>query len=392
MPPARPPRWPPCRATAAVTAAPFAPWWLKGGRRFGGALDRRRGGHTRGWGGWGAGGARAQSPRLCVRRTRSTRRRGQDGRRADPGPPRPARARCMAARGWPPRAGCNPAGRTAPRGQGAGRNKFLALQQSRRVVQAAPSVAPRPAASSPTRPQQPWRSGGQCAPPRFCRCSRYWRSRTRPAPWATRPASARASAANGSSRGRRSCRRAASTSPTAVRGAPIACAGRQGRAAPAAGPRAACGRRPPRSARAAPARARARAHGALSGSAAPQQQLRAPAPFPHHFTPPFNTPGLSRYVHAYLPKSFDGTKSFPIWVHLHGVFWVRSSAAASHTAPAPPAHAAPRRLPCAAASGWAPCRATCVPHPTPRPTPLPPHPPGRDGRRGPAGGQAGAGH
>lgn len=28
-----------------------------------------------------------------------------------------------------------------------------------------------------------------------------------------------------------------------------------------------------------------------------------------------------RYVHVYLPPAFDGTTQWPIWVHLHGVFW-----------------------------------------------------------------------
>jgi hypothetical protein len=24
---------------------------------------------------------------------------------------------------------------------------------------------------------------------------------------------------------------------------------------------------------------------------------------------------------VYLPSSYDGSKRFPLWVHLHGVFW-----------------------------------------------------------------------
>jgi hypothetical protein len=24
---------------------------------------------------------------------------------------------------------------------------------------------------------------------------------------------------------------------------------------------------------------------------------------------------------VYLPSSYDGSKQFPLWVHLHGVFW-----------------------------------------------------------------------
>lgn len=32
--------------------------------------------------------------------------------------------------------------------------------------------------------------------------------------------------------------------------------------------------------------------------------------------------GLGRYVHAYLPKGYDGgTTPYPLWVQLHGVFW-----------------------------------------------------------------------
>jgi enterochelin esterase-like enzyme len=31
--------------------------------------------------------------------------------------------------------------------------------------------------------------------------------------------------------------------------------------------------------------------------------------------------GVERYVHVYLPSDFDGTTQWPIWVHLHGVFW-----------------------------------------------------------------------
>lgn len=26
-------------------------------------------------------------------------------------------------------------------------------------------------------------------------------------------------------------------------------------------------------------------------------------------------------MHVYLPPAFDGTTQWPIWVHLHGVFW-----------------------------------------------------------------------
>ncbi|GBF97532.1 hypothetical protein Rsub_10455 [Raphidocelis subcapitata] len=31
--------------------------------------------------------------------------------------------------------------------------------------------------------------------------------------------------------------------------------------------------------------------------------------------------GLERYVHIYLPPTYDGKKTFPVWIHLHGVFW-----------------------------------------------------------------------
>lgn len=33
------------------------------------------------------------------------------------------------------------------------------------------------------------------------------------------------------------------------------------------------------------------------------------------------TAGAERYVHVYFPPSYDGTSQWPIWVHLHGVFW-----------------------------------------------------------------------
>ncbi|KAI8471377.1 MAG: hypothetical protein J3K34DRAFT_520610 [Monoraphidium minutum] len=35
----------------------------------------------------------------------------------------------------------------------------------------------------------------------------------------------------------------------------------------------------------------------------------------------YNHQGRSRYVHVFLPPTYDGTKTFPIWIHLHGVFW-----------------------------------------------------------------------
>jgi hypothetical protein len=31
--------------------------------------------------------------------------------------------------------------------------------------------------------------------------------------------------------------------------------------------------------------------------------------------------GRQRWAHVFLPKSYDGRKRFPMWVHLHGVFW-----------------------------------------------------------------------
>jgi hypothetical protein len=31
--------------------------------------------------------------------------------------------------------------------------------------------------------------------------------------------------------------------------------------------------------------------------------------------------GAERYVHVYLPPAYDGATQWPIWVHLHGVFW-----------------------------------------------------------------------
>ncbi|KAF8062893.1 VAD1 [Scenedesmus sp. PABB004] len=31
--------------------------------------------------------------------------------------------------------------------------------------------------------------------------------------------------------------------------------------------------------------------------------------------------GLGRYVNVYLPPAYDGVTPFPVWVHLHGVFW-----------------------------------------------------------------------
>jgi len=39
-------------------------------------------------------------------------------------------------------------------------------------------------------------------------------------------------------------------------------------------------------------------------------------------------PGLKRYVHVFLPQSFDGKTQFPIWVQLHGVFWATMGDAA----------------------------------------------------------------
>jgi hypothetical protein len=30
---------------------------------------------------------------------------------------------------------------------------------------------------------------------------------------------------------------------------------------------------------------------------------------------------MKRWAHVYLPSSYDGSKTFPLWVHLHGVFW-----------------------------------------------------------------------
>jgi hypothetical protein len=29
-------------------------------------------------------------------------------------------------------------------------------------------------------------------------------------------------------------------------------------------------------------------------------------------------PGQGRYVHIYLPPTYDGVTQFPVWVHLHG--------------------------------------------------------------------------
>lgn len=31
--------------------------------------------------------------------------------------------------------------------------------------------------------------------------------------------------------------------------------------------------------------------------------------------------GRQRWAHVFLPKSYDGRKRFPMWMHLHGVFW-----------------------------------------------------------------------
>lgn len=31
--------------------------------------------------------------------------------------------------------------------------------------------------------------------------------------------------------------------------------------------------------------------------------------------------GRKRWAHVYLPPSYDGSKQFPLWVHLHGVYW-----------------------------------------------------------------------
>lgn len=31
--------------------------------------------------------------------------------------------------------------------------------------------------------------------------------------------------------------------------------------------------------------------------------------------------GRKRWAHVYLPSSYDGSKQFPVWFHLHGVFW-----------------------------------------------------------------------
>lgn len=36
---------------------------------------------------------------------------------------------------------------------------------------------------------------------------------------------------------------------------------------------------------------------------------------------PCGATGAERYVHVYLPPSYDGSTQWPIWVHLHGVFW-----------------------------------------------------------------------
>ncbi|WIA19613.1 hypothetical protein OEZ85_005551 [Tetradesmus obliquus] len=36
---------------------------------------------------------------------------------------------------------------------------------------------------------------------------------------------------------------------------------------------------------------------------------------------PFTHQGQGRYAHIYLPASYDGATQFPVWVHLHGVFW-----------------------------------------------------------------------
>lgn len=29
----------------------------------------------------------------------------------------------------------------------------------------------------------------------------------------------------------------------------------------------------------------------------------------------------TRYVHIYFPKGYDGKTTYPLWIHLHGVFW-----------------------------------------------------------------------
>lgn len=31
--------------------------------------------------------------------------------------------------------------------------------------------------------------------------------------------------------------------------------------------------------------------------------------------------GKGRYVRVFFPAAYDGTTTFPVWVHLHGVFW-----------------------------------------------------------------------
>lgn len=35
--------------------------------------------------------------------------------------------------------------------------------------------------------------------------------------------------------------------------------------------------------------------------------------------------GRKRFAHVFLPDSYDGSKKFPLWVHLHGVFWATMS-------------------------------------------------------------------
>lgn len=54
-----------------------------------------------------------------------------------------------------------------------------------------------------------------------------------------------------------------------------------------------------------------------------QQQRRTAAPAPTCCASANHSlhAGAERYVHVYLPPSYDGSTQWPIWVHLHGVFW-----------------------------------------------------------------------
>jgi len=49
----------------------------------------------------------------------------------------------------------------------------------------------------------------------------------------------------------------------------------------------------------------------------------------------FPASGRRRWAHVYLPSSYDGSKRFPLWVHLHGVFWNTMSNIAQKVCPAP---------------------------------------------------------